>query len=91
MTTTTKANRLRELRERGVRLSQEQMGVLLGHELGLPPFDLTTISKQETGSRSLSREQVEAYARIFRVSSYEIFVDPVTLPPTTITDDDGAD
>lgn len=59
-------NRIKELRERS-RLTQEELGKLLG-------VDATTISKHETGDRALSDDKVMAYAKVFKVSTHEIFV-----------------
>lgn len=63
-----KPTRIRLLRERS-RLTQEELSVLTG-------MDVTTISKHETGSRGVDEEAVRLYARVFKTSSYELFVPP---------------
>ena len=60
--------RIRDLRERS-RLTQEEVSVLTG-------LDVTTISKQETGSRGVDEEAVRLYSRVFKCASYELFVAP---------------
>lgn len=65
------ANRLAELRERS-RLTQEEVGKLLD----LAP---STVSKHESGTRSLSPELVEKYAGLYKVSTYELYVNPDEL------------
>lgn len=65
---TERPNRIRELREAGVRLSQADVAKLIG-------IDVTTVSRHEAG-RGLTPETVEAYAKALKVSSYELFVDP---------------
>lgn len=62
------ANRLKELREER-KLTQEETGKILG-------IDGTTVSKHENGSRSMSDETVRAYARLYKVETYEIFMEP---------------
>lgn len=59
-------NRLRELREAGVKLSQEQTGKLLG-------CDGASVSRHENG-QPLSRQQILAYAELYGVPTHEIFL-----------------
>lgn len=60
-------NRLRELRE-DRRLTQQEVAKLLD-------IDHTTVSRHESGSRSLSPEDIQKYARLYKVESYELFID----------------
>jgi DNA-binding XRE family transcriptional regulator len=62
-------NRLRELREHWLHLTLEELALLVG-------VDATTLSRHESGSRSLSAEMVERYARVFKKPSWEIFLSP---------------
>ncbi len=59
-------NRLRFLREER-KLTQEEVSKILG-------IDHTTVSKHETSSRSLSEDDIQAYAKLFKVNSHEIFI-----------------
>lgn len=61
-------NRLRELRDRS-RLTMQEVSVLTG-------FSVATISRHENGSRSLSEDAVDKYARLYKVRTYEIYIDP---------------
>lgn len=63
-----KANNIRKMRERS-RLTQEELSVLTG-------LDPTTISKHENMSRGVDEEALRRYARVFKCSSYELFVPP---------------
>lgn len=65
---TAKANRLKILRDRS-RLTQREVAKLMD-------IDYTTVSKHEAGTRGLTREEVENYARVFKCESYEIFMEP---------------
>lgn len=64
-------NRLRELRETR-KLTQQEVAKLLD-------IDHTTVSRHESGSRSLSPEDIQKYARLYKVESYELFIDPKDL------------
>lgn len=64
-------NRLRELRET-CKLTQQEVAKLLD-------IDYTTVSRHESGSRGLSPEDVQKYARLYKVESYELFIDPKSL------------
>jgi transcriptional regulator with XRE-family HTH domain len=64
-------NRLRELRET-CKLTQQEVAKLLD-------IDHTTVSRHESGSRSLSPEDIQKYARLYKVESYELFIDPKSL------------
>ena len=58
-------NRLKELRDRS-RLTLEEVGLITG-------FNTTTISRHESGARSLSEEAILKYASLYKVHTYEIF------------------
>lgn len=58
-------NRLRELRNRS-RLTLEEVSILTG-------FNVTTISRHESGGRSLSEEAIIKYAALYKVHTYQIF------------------
>ena len=58
-------NRLRELRDRS-RLTLEEVSILTG-------FSVPTISRHESGGRSLSEDAILKYAKLYKVHSYEIF------------------
>lgn len=62
-------NRLRELRDRS-RLTLEEVSILTG-------FSVPTISRHESGSRSLSEEAVEKYAALYKVPSHQLFMSPL--------------
>ena len=64
-------NRLRELRE-ACKLTQQEVAKLLD-------IDHTTVSRHESGSRSLDPEDIQKYARLYKVESYELFIDPKDL------------
>ena len=61
-------NRLRELRDRS-RLTQEEVSTLTG-------ISVAAISRHENCSRGLSRDAIERYVGVYKVHTYEIFVDP---------------
>lgn len=60
--------RLAELRTQS-KLTQKEVAKLMD-------LDVTTVCKHETGDRNPTAEEIEQYARIFKVSSYEIFMAP---------------
>lgn len=64
-------NRLRELRE-ARKLTQQEVAKLLD-------IDHTTVSRHESGSRGLSPEDIQKYARLYKVESYELFINPEDL------------
>ena len=64
-------NRLRELRE-ARKLTQQEVAKLLD-------IDHTTVSRHESGSRNLSPEDIQKYARLYKVESYELFINPKDL------------
>lgn len=68
---TKSANRLGDLRKRGVLLSQEQVGLLM-----VPPLDGATVSRHESGERGMSRDQIVQYARLYGVLTHEVFLEP---------------
>ena len=61
-------NRLRELRDRS-RLTMQEVATLTG-------FSVAAISRHENGSRSLSEDAVDRYARLYKVRTYELFINP---------------
>lgn len=61
-------NRLKELRQQGVVLSQSDVAKLLG-------YDLTTVCRHESGDRPLSKEALEAYARLYKVGTLELIME----------------
>lgn len=58
-------NRLKELRDRS-RLTLEEVSLVTG-------FNVTTISRHESGARSLSEEALLKYASLYKVHTYEIY------------------
>lgn len=64
-------NRLRYLRERGKR----DGGMWLTLEEAAKCMDLSTsaVHRHETNSRSLSEEDVEKYAQLYKVKTHQIF------------------
>lgn len=61
-------NRLKELRDRS-RLTLQEVSTLTG-------FSVAAISRHENCSRSLSDEAVVKYAALYKVHTYELFVNP---------------
>lgn len=59
-------NRLRELRNRS-RLTLQEVSALTG-------YDVTTISRYESCSRSLSDEAIIKFAALYKVETHELFV-----------------
>ena len=64
-------NRLRGLRE-ARKLTQQEVAKLLD-------IDHTTVSRHESGSRGLNPEDIQKYAQLYKVESYELFIDPKDL------------
>lgn len=62
-------NRLRELRDRS-RLTLQEVSILTG-------FSVPSISRHESGERSLSEEAITKYAALYKVHTYELFDIPV--------------
>lgn len=58
-------NRLKELRDRS-RLTLEEVSLITG-------YSVPTISRHESGGRSLSEEAIMKYSSLYKVHSYEIF------------------
>lgn len=65
MSYNTPRNKLKSLRDRS-RLSLSEVALLTG-------YDPSTISKHESGSRSLSPEATARYSKLYKVESYELF------------------
>jgi len=61
-------NRLAQLRERS-RLTQEEVAKIIG-------IDSTTVSKHESGDRSLSDVMIKEYAKLYKVDTHELFIEP---------------
>lgn len=63
-------NRLQQLRERhkpkGFWLTQGEVAKVLG-------IAEATVSRHESGERGLSHDDVEAYAKLYKVQTHEIF------------------
>ena len=64
-------NRLKEFRDRS-RLTLEEVSILTG-------FSITTISRHESGSRSLSEEAIDKYAVLYKVKTHELFMEPTEV------------
>ena len=73
-------NRIRELRQ-NARLSQTELAKLLD-------VDEACISRWEAGKRPLSPEVIERLARVFKVSSWELFLDRKRLRDKRLSDND---
>lgn len=63
---TATPNRLRELRDRS-RLTLQEVSILTG-------YDMTTVSRYENMSRSLSEEAIQKFAALYKVNTHELFV-----------------
>lgn len=61
-------NQLRIKREKGVILSMAEVAKLID-------CDEATVSRHETGQRSMSREQILKYAKLYRCETHELFLD----------------
>ena len=64
-------NRLAELRQQS-RLTQKEVAKILER-------DVVTISRHENGHTSLSRGDIEAYARLYKGRTVELFLSPDDL------------
>lgn len=62
-------NRLKELRDRS-RLTLEEVSMITG-------FAVPSISRHESGERSLSEEAVLKYASLYKVNTHELFMEPL--------------
>ena len=58
-------NRLREFRDRS-RLTLNEVSILTG-------YDVTTISKHESGTRRLTEPAILKYAALYKVHTHELF------------------
>ena len=61
-------NRLRELRDRS-RLTLQEVSILTG-------YSVPSISRHESGERSLSEEAIIKYSALYKVHTYELFEIP---------------
>lgn len=59
-------NRLKELRDRS-RLTLQEVSILTG-------YSVPTISRHESGGRSLSEEAIMKYAALYKVPTHRLFV-----------------
>ena len=62
-------NRLKELRDRS-RLTLEEVSILTG-------YSVPTISRHESGSRSLSEEAASKYSALYKVPTHQLFMEPL--------------
>lgn len=69
----TRGNRLRTIREERMHLTLEEVATLL-------QIDKATVSRHENGERGLSPEMVDRYARLYKVPSWHIFLNPADMP-----------
>lgn len=58
-------NRLKELREQS-KLTQEEVAKII-------EVDFTTVSKHENMDRSIKAEDLQKYARLYKIQTHEIF------------------
>lgn len=63
-------NRLKALRDRS-RLTLEEVSILTG-------FSVPTISRHESGGRSLSEEAAMKYAALYKVPTHQLFMEPLS-------------
>ena len=61
-------NRLKELRDRS-RLTLEEVSMITG-------YSVPTISRHESGGRSLSEEAIDKYASLYKVPTHQLFMNP---------------
>lgn len=62
-------NRLKELRDRS-RLTLEEVSLITG-------YGVATISRHESGGRSLSEEAASKYAALYKVPTHQLFMNPL--------------
>lgn len=62
-------NRLAELRAKRD-LTQQEVATLIG-------CDVATVSRHETGSRTMAPDTVTKYAKLYRCRTYELFLPPL--------------
>ena len=74
-------NRLKELRDRS-RLTQEEVSMITG-------YSIATISRHESGSRKMDMDAIDRYAKLYKVRTYELFVDPGVETEPYYGDEDG--
>ena len=78
----TLPNRIRELRLRQ-KLTQAELALLIGK-------DASTVAKQEIGARPVSREELRAYARVFKCEPIDIITFEENDPDPSVDLDDTA-
>jgi transcriptional regulator with XRE-family HTH domain len=71
-------NRLREQRERS-RLTVSEVARFLD-------VSIATVSRHETSNRGLTRNMIEKYAGLYKVTSAELFIDLPEYPTETPTE-----
>ena len=64
-------NRLREFRNRS-RLTLDEVSAITG-------YTPATISRHEGGTRALTEESITKYSKLYKIHTYEIFIDPSEL------------
>ena len=69
MSQTIPQNRLTEFRNRS-RLTLDEVSILTG-------YSPSTISRHENGSRVLTEDAIVRYSKLYKVHSYELFIDPL--------------
>lgn len=62
-------NRLKELRDRS-RLTINEVSILTG-------FSPSAVSRHENESRGLTEIAVEKYAALYKVPTYQLFIEPI--------------
>lgn len=72
-------NRLSEQREKS-RLTQKEVAKLLD-------IDFTTVSAHENGRRGLTQSEIKKYAALYKVESYELFLDSRGKPLTELPEE----
>jgi DNA-binding XRE family transcriptional regulator len=75
-------NRLRELRQRGVVLTQEQVAAVCG-------FDVTTVNAHENGRRALTRAAAQKYADLYTNGAIDLLFNIPGLEPDPVCSECG--
>ena len=70
-----KENRLRTLRAES-KLTLAEVAKCLD-------LDLSTVSRHESGARGLTQDDIRAYARLYKVESLAVFMDPAEFASGT--------
>tara|TARA_R100001015_G_C4448747_1_gene39640 strand:+ start:245 stop:496 length:252 start_codon:yes stop_codon:yes gene_type:complete len=64
-------NRIADLRKQS-RLTQKEVAKLLDLSHSL-------VAKHEAGTRTVTPEDIQKYSQLFKVASYELFMDPAAM------------